>query len=66
MRIVDSSGREVNTGDIVWGERCAYIFLQSDGERIEVKTVDDRRMFVWLYPQQLKLTIEANQNENCS
>ena len=60
MRVIDADGREVKTGDIVWG-RVSYIFLQCDGERVEVKTTDDRRMFVWLYPTQVNLRIvEAN------
>lgn len=59
MRVIDKAGKEVKTGDIVWG-RESYIFLQCDGHRIEVKTTDDRRMFLWIDPRSLNLTIEAN------
>ena len=62
MRVVDKAGNEVKTGDIVWGKK-SYIFLQCDGHRIEVKTTDDRRMFMWLEPQHLNLTIEASHAE---
>ena len=46
MRLVNADGTEVKTGDIVWGERNSYIFI-------------DRRMFVWMHPSQLKLRFES-------
>jgi hypothetical protein len=59
MRLVNADGTEVKTGDIVWGERNSYIFIRHDSRRVDVKTTDDRRMFVWMHPMQLKLRFES-------
>ena len=50
-----SDGREVQTGDIVWHGRQSCVFLSFDGKHVEVQTTCDRRYFVRLTPQQLKL-----------
>lgn len=59
MRLLHSDGREVNTGDIVWKGRRSYIFLSIDGTQVEVKTTDDRRMFVRGNYSEFNLTLEA-------
>ena len=50
-----SDGRLVQTGDIVWHGRQSCVFLSFDGKHVEVQTTCDRRYFVRLTPQQLKL-----------
>ena len=57
MKIIDKSGNEVKTGDIVWGKKQSYIFLQYDGQYVELKTTDDRRMFVRVLPSWVNLTV---------
>ena len=59
MRILHPDGVEVRTGDIVWKRGRSYIFLHHDGVRVEVKTTDDRRMFVWGNAREFNLTLEA-------
>ena len=59
MRLIDARNREVNTGDIVWRGRKSYIFLAVRGTRVEVLTLDDRRMFLTFQPNELNLTLEA-------
>lgn len=59
MRLIDTRNREVNTGDIVWRGRKSYIFLAVRGTRVEVLTLDDRRMFLTFQPNELNLTLEA-------
>lgn len=58
MRIFDKHGRQINTGDIVWGKK-PYIFLRCDGTRIEIKSMDGRGLFSWVHPSILNLTLEA-------
>jgi hypothetical protein len=55
MILVDTHGRVVNSGDIVWRGRKSYIFLAVRGERVEALTTDDRRMFVHFQPHELNL-----------
>ena len=59
MRLLHTDGREVVPGDIVWKGRRSYIFLSSDGTQVEVKTTDDRRMFVRGNCSEFNLTLEA-------
>lgn len=59
MRLIDTRNREVNTGDIVWRGRKSYIFLAVRGTRVEVLTLDDRRMFLTFQPNELNLTLEV-------
>lgn len=59
MRLIDARNREVNTGDIVWRGRKSYIFLAVRGTRVEVLTLDDRRMFLTFQPNELNLTLEV-------
>lgn len=59
MKVLDRNGNEVKRGDIVWRGRKSYIFLSCDGHRIEVVSIDDRKMFGWFLPSDLNLTLEA-------
>lgn len=59
MILTDARGHKVNTGDIVWRGRKSYIFLAVRGTRVEVLTLDDRRLFITFQPNELNLTLEA-------
>jgi len=59
LRLVNSDGSEVKTGDILWDDSRSYIFIRHDNRRVEVQTTDDRRMFMWMNPGQLKLRFES-------
>jgi hypothetical protein len=60
MSLVDKNGNEVKTGDIVWGKNKSYIFLQYDGQFVELQTTDDRRMFVRVIPSWVGLKESNN------
>lgn len=62
MKVVDKQGNEVKTGDIVWGRKNSFIFIRCCDPYIEVKTTDDRRMFMTIPPSwvNLKIIDEAN------
>ena len=59
-KVRHEDGDEVRTGEIIWLGLTSFIFLGTDGKRIEMKTTDDRRMFVWIEPERMKLTIEES------
>ena len=57
-KVFHEDGDEVKTGEIIWLGLNSFIFLRTDGKRIEMQTTDDRRMFVWIEPERMKLTIK--------
>lgn len=60
MRLLDSNGREVKTGDIVWRGRQSYVFLSIRNERVDVMSTDGRRVYSLFDPKDLNLTLEAS------
>ena len=55
MILVNKNGAEIKTGDIVWYEKQSCVFLSYDPPYVKVETTCDRRLYMRLFPKQLKL-----------
>lgn len=55
MILRHSNGQEVKTGDIVWYGNQSCIFISFDGSLVSAETTCDRRYFLRVKPEYLKL-----------
>jgi len=60
MKLLDSREMEVKTGDILHG-KAPCVFLGHDGKMINVQTMDDRRLLLWVDPERFKLHFEEDE-----
>jgi len=44
MKLLNSQGVEVKTGDVLHG-KVQYVFLGHDGKMINIQTMDERRLY---------------------
>jgi hypothetical protein len=54
MKLLNSQGVEVKTGDVLHG-KVQYVFLGHDGKMINIQTMDERRLYSWVDPSRFKL-----------
>lgn len=57
MTLRHSDGREVKTGDIVWYGNQSCIFISFNGSTVNAETTCDRRYFLRVKPEYLKLEV---------